>query len=143
MSAPLTRAGRSRWHHSGQTKNCEVCHSEFRRLANTAAKDWDRRRFCSMTCVNINRRRVRQPTERRYSRIFIPRQPWAVDAACADTDVEFVPDSKAEAAEAIAVCFDCPVRAQCLVYGLAVKATGVWGGEWLDPWRPTRKGGVM
>lgn len=59
-------------------------------------------------------------------------------AACRNHWAEFVPDSKIDAHPAIAVCADCPVRAQCLTYGLATKSTGVWGGEWLDPWKTPR-----
>jgi hypothetical protein len=30
------------------------------------------------------------------------------------------------------LCVTCPVRVQCLNYAVAMKATGVWGGKWLQ-----------
>ncbi len=31
-----------------------------------------------------------------------------------------------------ALCHSCPVRTNCLIYGLEKKASGVWGGEYLE-----------
>lgn len=32
-------------------------------------------------------------------------------------------------------CAECPVRAECLQYGIATKSMGVWGGSYLA-WEP-------
>ena len=57
---------------------------------------------------------------------------WRKRAACRGIDVEiFYPGSEdeADAAEAKAVCADCPVRQTCLEHTLAHREReGVWGG---------------
>jgi Transcription factor WhiB len=75
---------------------------------------------------------------------------WASEAQCktysgvADvfTDVYTAKD----AAVAIAICSDCPVRLACLQYGKEINADGVWGGRLLQRgrakprvWRSVRK----
>jgi hypothetical protein len=35
-------------------------------------------------------------------------------------------------------CAFCPVRAECLQYGIATKSMGVWGGSYLM-WEPRKK----
>ena len=55
--------------------------------------------------------------------------PWAVDAACRSSDVDFF--SESQVADAKAVCAGCPVQADCLSYALAQPRHldfGVWGG---------------
>jgi hypothetical protein len=64
----------------------------------------------------------------------------AAQARCADADIDadrWFPvnpkpaRARREAADAIAVCDDCPVRAQCLAWSLehwTVGQHGVWGG---------------
>ncbi len=57
---------------------------------------------------------------------------WHKRAACRGIDVEvFYPPSEddADAAEAKAICAECPVRQACLEYALAHREReGVWGG---------------
>jgi WhiB family redox-sensing transcriptional regulator len=57
---------------------------------------------------------------------------WRKRAACKGVDVEvFYPftDDDAEAAEAKAICAECPVRQACLEHALAHREReGVWGG---------------
>lgn len=61
---------------------------------------------------------------------------WQAFAACRDTDPDLffpaaapgTPAYAAQAAEAIAVCSACPVRAQCLDQALSNREQGVWGG---------------
>jgi WhiB family transcriptional regulator, redox-sensing transcriptional regulator len=56
--------------------------------------------------------------------------PWAKDAACALSDVDFFQESSVhETLKALEVCADCPVRGPCLTYALeANEPAGVWGG---------------
>jgi len=58
--------------------------------------------------------------------------PWRKHAACQGLDVEiFYPatEDEADAAEAKAVCAECPVRQACLEFALAHREReGVWGG---------------
>ena len=58
---------------------------------------------------------------------------WNADARCADTDPEiFFPSADSPATEARAICWNCPVRDDCLAYALdADEEYGIWGG--LDP----------
>lgn len=35
-------------------------------------------------------------------------------------------------------CLDCPVRGQCLQYGITTKSMGIWGGSYLF-WEPRKK----
>ena len=74
---------------------------------------------------------VRPPEE------FRPRWNWQEDAACRGTDGTFFfpPDRERESARtkrvarAKAVCFQCPVIADCRAYALQVgEPFGVWGG---------------
>ena len=64
-----------------------------------------------------------------------PKHPWMDRALCREVDPElFFPHGKGSvtrtmAAEARGVCFDCPVRHECLEYALAdPHIEGVWGG---------------
>ncbi len=55
---------------------------------------------------------------------------WREKAACmgSDTDI-FFPPILSESEEALKICADCTVQAECLEYALATKQeTGVWGG---------------
>lgn len=58
------------------------------------------------------------------------REPWTVDAACAETDPEiFFPPQGGSPREAKLVCLHCPVQAQCLEFALRNRERhGVWGG---------------
>lgn len=55
--------------------------------------------------------------------------PWAVDAACAETDPEaWFPEKGGSTREAKAICAECLVRAECLDYALETRQRfGVWG----------------
>ena len=57
---------------------------------------------------------------------------WRKRAACRGIDVEIfypVTEDDADAAEAKAICEDCPVRHACLEHALANRErAGVWGG---------------
>lgn len=53
---------------------------------------------------------------------------WTSEAACAGKPVEwFYPDRGDTTVKAKKVCRECPVKAECLEYGLS-QAHGVWGG---------------
>jgi len=50
------------------------------------------------------------------------------DAACVEVGTEFFfPDMGESNRDAKAICAPCPVRAQCLAFGMG-EAYGVWGG---------------
>ena len=54
---------------------------------------------------------------------------WHADAACRTTPgVNFFPDAGEPSDAAHALCFACPVRAQCLDAGLEGNERGIWGG---------------
>jgi len=60
---------------------------------------------------------------------------WRSAAACLSADPElFFPVSNAgealeQAAEAKAICADCPVRSECLAFALRTRQSyGIWGG---------------
>ena len=59
------------------------------------------------------------------------REPWMLDAICAQTDPEvFYPDKGGSTRAAKRTCFGCTVRAECLQYALVNKERwGVWGGK--------------
>lgn len=54
---------------------------------------------------------------------------WMADALCVDSPVDFFSEDPTEVDKAKKVCFDCPVRRQCLEYALKNETRfGVWGG---------------
>lgn len=57
--------------------------------------------------------------------------PWEMEADHAD-------DKKRAKALAREFCFDCPVRSECLKYGIATKSMGIWGGSYLA-WEPRKR----
>lgn len=70
---------------------------------------------------------------------------WMDQAACEGRDdLQWVPmaddsEDKISAKQlAKTFCRDCPVRAECLKYGIATKSMGIWGGSYLF-WEPRKK----
>jgi WhiB family redox-sensing transcriptional regulator len=66
------------------------------------------------------------------------REPdWTDRAACRGGPVHYwFPEGQgqravADAARGKAVCSACPVRQQCLAYGMKTTATGIFGGHYL------------
>lgn len=59
-----------------------------------------------------------------------PMDDWRDLAECFGQDTSlFFPDSEADAKPALAICAECPVRAECLEWALASRQDdGVWGG---------------
>lgn len=54
---------------------------------------------------------------------------WRVEAACRGMDTaRWFPEGKGNIADAIAICSTCPVKAECLQYGLYYEPTGILGG---------------
>lgn len=55
---------------------------------------------------------------------------WSVYATCSQADPEaWFPDKGGSTRDAKKICFECPVRRQCLEYALANdERFGVWGG---------------
>jgi WhiB family redox-sensing transcriptional regulator len=55
---------------------------------------------------------------------------WRRQAACRDTDTGlFFPESDDDAAAALSLCAECPVRDACLEFALTTnQADGIWGG---------------
>lgn len=69
---------------------------------------------------------------------------WMDDAACLDVeDSEIFFDKYLQSEEIIEqvqnLCASCPVRIQCVNYGVYTKATGVWGGRWLQGGKIVKK----
>lgn len=130
-------ASRQRPHPSGQTKACAHCGQPFARRVSCSARDWESRRFCSRQCVDLGRagpgQRSRPHTARPAQGVLAVDLAWKADAACRGSSFDFVPDRVVDARRPLAVCRWCPVRAECLGYGLATHAYGVWGGAYLTP----------
>lgn len=59
-----------------------------------------------------------------------PGQGWRDAALCAQVDLDlWFPDTGGSTRDAKRVCFQCPVRLQCLEYAVERKEPwGVWGG---------------
>ena len=75
--------------------------------------------------------------------ITIPDRGWRRLAACRDADPElFFPVSASgpsmdQITQAKAICADCPVRRQCLVFALSTRQKhGIWGGMTEQERRP-------
>lgn len=64
------------------------------------------------------------------------RQEWRKQAACTDSDIEFVTETQAGVERAQAVYETCPVRSPCLSFGIETKRWGVWGGVLLRNGQP-------
>lgn len=58
-------------------------------------------------------------------------------------NVEFVPDRRRDAEEALTVCTHCPIKAQCAQTALDHGAVGVWGGVWVPISRPELAAGKL
>lgn len=69
---------------------------------------------------------------------------WMDQAACEGRDdLGWVVERDKEIFEeakvlAKAFCRDCPVRGECLKYGISTKSMGIWGGSYLF-WEPRKK----
>lgn len=118
-------------HPSGDTKPCLRCGRTITRASGVGARQWSSRLYCSKNCSAHaeNHRRSAANKGRLAELGEIVRD----GAACRDSDVDFVPDSKQDALGAMVLCHQshCPVRSQCLAYGMATRAYGVWGGSYL------------
>ncbi|HYS41152.1 MAG TPA: WhiB family transcriptional regulator [Pseudonocardiaceae bacterium] len=134
-----------RWHRDGHTKTCRHCGDTYRRPANQSSNDWNRRLYCSMSCASTASAparlagRGRTPRAEPVATVPAPTDStWLDHAACrdaSDTD-RFVPDNPGAHWRPPPECGRCPVRAECLAYGLATKSIGVWGGQYLrGAWR--------
>lgn len=67
------------------------------------------------------------------------REPWMDDALCAEVGVDFFfPDEGSSTFDAKQICAGCPVREQCLAFGLA-EDFGVWGGTTVKQRRSLRR----
>ena len=60
-------------------------------------------------------------------------------ASCIGVPIEYFFDKYLEdediAIEVINLCKNCPVKTECLNYGIKTKSTGIWGGRWLGSGR--------
>lgn len=82
---------------------------------------------------------------RRRIRVQQPSQ-WMHQAECRDAeDRDWVPDggraedlTKSTKELAREFCTECPVRIECLRYGIATKSMGIWGGVFLA-WEPRKR----
>jgi hypothetical protein len=113
-------------HPSGDTKPCAGCGRTIYRTSHMDTRAWRDRRYCTKSCAATATNRTRAAADMD--------QTWRSNAACRDSRLEFVPDTKAAGRAPAALCHSCPVRAACLAYGVATRQWGVWGGRWLDPW---------
>jgi hypothetical protein len=107
------------------TKMCPECCKPFHRGPNHSRREWASRKFCSIPCAVAGKGHSHP--------IPLPSQKWMGSAACHDSLLEFVPDSKVEALPALGACqgSGCPVTRECLAFGRATRAHGVWGGKFL------------
>lgn len=65
---------------------------------------------------------------------------WMDKAACQGYDVDlFFGDSRSFSSTAKGICETCPVKQECLEYGLLYEEFGVWGGSTHVERRKTRK----
>ena len=73
--------------------------------------------------------------------------PWAADAGCRDSDVQWVLDANHEKHQPVTivdrleVCSACPVRRNCLESALSsgLDVYGIWGGTTQNERRPYRR----
>lgn len=67
-------------------------------------------------------------------------EPWRRDALCREyPEVDFFPGRGQDPRPAQGVCGRCPVRVECLEYGLGHDAHGVWGGTSRSDRREARR----
>jgi WhiB family redox-sensing transcriptional regulator len=73
--------------------------------------------------------------------VVVSTRSWTARAACRGVDTEiFFPTTSDEEAEALAICAECPVRAQCLEYALRGReSNGIWGGTTPEQRRRIRR----
>jgi hypothetical protein len=118
----------TRPHRDRTAKTCASCGLEFPRLAKNSGPEWRRRRYCTVAC-SVRGLRDKQPPRPGIQESCA----WMDRAACRGSLAEFVPDSKADAQQALRECQEssCPVRAQCLRFASDTGAHGVWGGHYL------------
>jgi hypothetical protein len=90
-------------------------------------------------------RKARLDPIRRRSRVTEQKMAWMNEALCQERDdLNWIgdadhQDNKREAKRlASQFCAYCPVRGECLLYGIASKSMGIWGGHYLS-WEPRKK----
>lgn len=70
---------------------------------------------------------------------------WTADASCKNFDVNLFFDKYEEDLSlrpAIdKLCSECPIARQCFAIGITQKATGVWGGVYMDNGKISREFG--
>lgn len=60
---------------------------------------------------------------------FIEPAAWMSHSDCRGrSDINWLPERGESAANAKIVCSTCPVRLECLDYGIRTRARGIWGG---------------
>jgi len=69
---------------------------------------------------------------------------WMDSANCKNIDnpekfFDLYLESEEVMDEVQGLCTICPVKIQCVNYGIFTKATGVWGGRWLSAGKIVRK----
>lgn len=58
---------------------------------------------------------------------------WQDEAACIGTPVDlFFELYEINGREADAICNECPVQKECLLFGVGTKSHGCWGGIYLE-----------
>lgn len=67
--------------------------------------------------------RSRQPINKNAAR-----HEWMADAACKGLDTLMFFDLAAPD-RALAICAQCPVRAECAEFATKTKGVGIWGGQ--------------
>lgn len=75
--------------------------------------------------------RRRLMKEHLKTKLLTYKEPWMVDAMCAQTDPDsFFPEKGGSTAEAKRVCLGCPVRQTCLEWALQRNERfGIYGGK--------------
>jgi hypothetical protein len=126
---PLTEHGRGMYR---KGCHCEICNEDERRYR---AEHY--RKLHGITDPDRIGPQTRKLKEQKTE--------WMNQAACQDRDdLAWIPDAddsedKIHAKKlAKTFCLDCPVRGECLQYGITTKSMGIWGGSYLF-WEPRKK----
>ena len=83
--------------------------------------------------------------QKRRQRFIVQPMEWTNEAKCIERwdlpwehEADNAEDKRRAKTLAREFCADCPVRTECLKFGITSKSMGVWGGHYLA-WEPRKK----